>query len=111
MLSPSISSRSLHLETTIKLSCKKAMTLSWKALILVYCKRRFSTPFNSSISQVSLKVMSLHLCKILFATATVVAQVKQYVSLRDAVWNTFYPLSSFVYFCTILFVLKILSFQ
>lgn len=55
--------------------------------------------------------MSLHLCTILFATATVVAQVKQYVSLRDAVWDTFYPLSSFVYFSTILFLLKILSFQ
>lgn len=55
--------------------------------------------------------MSLHLCTILFATATVVAQVKQYVSLRDAVWDTFYPLSSFVYFYTILFLLKILSFQ
>ena len=55
--------------------------------------------------------MSLHLCTILFATATVVAQVKQDVSLRDAVWDTFYPLSSFVYFSTILFLLKILSFQ
>lgn len=55
--------------------------------------------------------MSLHLCTILFATATVVAQVKQYVSLRDAVWDTFYPLSSFVYFSTVLFLLKILSFQ
>ena len=51
--------------------------------------------------------MSLHLCTILFATATVVAQVKQYVSLRDAVWDTFYPLSSFVSFENIIFSIGI----
>lgn len=87
------------------------MTLSWKSIDTCLLQKTVFNSFNSSISQVSLKVMSLHLCRILFATATVVAQVKQYVSLRDAVWDTFYPLSSFVYFSTILFLLKILSFQ